>query len=243
MAEVIGVTKARVQEIEDASIVGAAISNRDLVFTTGDGSEINAGRVIPLPYESWPIGSIFMNINPTNPATLLGGGTWVRWGKGRVPVSIDESQTEFDEPSKTGGSKTHVLTTAEMPKHSHGGTTGTRGVNHTHTGTTSTAPNHDHTMLHYHENVLSGAGAQLKWETDKYAAGSLSGVGTGGASMLRTSSTSAETTGDAGAHSHTFTTGGTPDTVHDHAISQDGGGGAHNNIQPYITCYMWIRTA
>ena len=26
-------------------------------------------------------------------------------------------------------------------------------------------------------------------------------------------------------------------------IDSTGGGGAHNNLQPYITCYMWKRTA
>lgn len=30
---------------------------------------------------------------------------------------------------------------------------------------------------------------------------------------------------------------------HTHAISAQGGGGAHNNLQPYITCYMFKRTA
>jgi len=30
---------------------------------------------------------------------------------------------------------------------------------------------------------------------------------------------------------------------HSHSISNNGGSGSHNNLQPYITCYMWKRTA
>jgi microcystin-dependent protein len=39
--------------------------------------------------------------------------------KGRVPVGLDSTQTEFDTRGETGGAKTHTLTTAEMPSHQH----------------------------------------------------------------------------------------------------------------------------
>lgn len=39
--------------------------------------------------------------------------------RGRVAVGYDPSQTEFNVAGKTGGAKTHVLTAAEMPVHSH----------------------------------------------------------------------------------------------------------------------------
>ena len=42
--------------------------------------------------------------------------------KGRVPVGLDGGDTDFNEIGKTGGEKTHILTTDEMPKHSHRGT-------------------------------------------------------------------------------------------------------------------------
>ena len=41
--------------------------------------------------------------------------------KGRVPVGLDASQSEFDALAETGGAKTHTLITAEIPNHSHGG--------------------------------------------------------------------------------------------------------------------------
>jgi hypothetical protein len=68
----------------------------------------------------YPVGSIYINAtNSSNPGTLLGFGTWVAFGAGRVPVGIDASQTEFDTAEKVGGFKTHTLTIDEMPSHNH----------------------------------------------------------------------------------------------------------------------------
>jgi len=39
--------------------------------------------------------------------------------QGRVPVGRDATQTEFDVLGETGGEKTHTLTIAEMPAHTH----------------------------------------------------------------------------------------------------------------------------
>ena len=52
----------------------------------------------------YPIGSIYLSINSTNPSKWF-GGTWVSWGTGRVPVGVDTNQTEFSTVEKTGGSK------------------------------------------------------------------------------------------------------------------------------------------
>lgn len=40
--------------------------------------------------------------------------------KGKVPVGYDSSQTEFDTVGESGGAKTHTLTTAQIPAHTHG---------------------------------------------------------------------------------------------------------------------------
>lgn len=53
----------------------------------------------------YPIGSIYMSVNNTNPSTWL-GGEWEEWGTGKVPVGVDINDTEFNEVEKTGGSKT-----------------------------------------------------------------------------------------------------------------------------------------
>jgi hypothetical protein len=54
----------------------------------------------------YPVGSIYINAtNGTNPATLLGFGTWVAFGAGRVPVGFNASDPLFDSAEETGGSK------------------------------------------------------------------------------------------------------------------------------------------
>lgn len=86
------------------------------------------------PISAWPVGAVYTSVVSTSPATLF-GGTWAAFGAGRVLVGIDATQAEFDVVEEIGGAKTHTLTTAEMPAHTHsyttdiaGGTTIARGV-------------------------------------------------------------------------------------------------------------------
>jgi hypothetical protein len=81
----------------------------------GGSCQVDGKSLLNLIY---PIGSIYMSVNSTNPS-LLFGGTWVAWGAGRVPVGIDTSQTEFATIEKTGGEKIHTLTESELPSHQH----------------------------------------------------------------------------------------------------------------------------
>lgn len=64
-------------------------------------------------YEAmYPIGSAYINFtNNTNPATLLGFGTWTAIA-GRTIVGYDGTQTEFNAAEKIGGHK-------KMQAHSH----------------------------------------------------------------------------------------------------------------------------
>jgi len=65
------------------------------------------------------VGDVHVSTVSTNPATSLGYGTWTSFGAGRVLVGLDSSDTDFDTSEETGGSKTHTLTTDEMPSHTH----------------------------------------------------------------------------------------------------------------------------
>jgi len=70
---------------------------------------------------AYPVGSVYTSIVATNPATLLGVGTWSAFGSGRVLVGIDTSDASFNVVEETGGAKTdaHALTVAELPAHTH----------------------------------------------------------------------------------------------------------------------------
>jgi microcystin-dependent protein len=102
----------------------------------------------------YPIGSIYTNAtNATNPATLIGFGTWAAFGAGKVPVGIDASDTDFDTAEETGGSKTHTLTTSQIPSHTH-------SVDPPST-TTSSNGSHSHT-LNTTQDIFSGGGFALE---------------------------------------------------------------------------------
>lgn len=73
----------------------------------------------PVVSTAWPVGSVFISVVDTNPATLLGFGTWAAIGAGRVLVGFDSGDADFDTLEETGGAKTHTLTTTEIPAHTH----------------------------------------------------------------------------------------------------------------------------
>jgi hypothetical protein len=109
-----------------------ALTNDLAIADGGTGASTAAGAAANLAVEFgkllYPVGSIYINAGvTTNPATLLGFGTWVAFGAGRVPVGLDGADPLFDALEETGGSKDATL------------------VSHTHTATV-TDPGHAHTQ-------------------------------------------------------------------------------------------------
>ena len=120
---------------------------------------------------AYPVGAVYISVVATNPATLFGFGTWSAFGAGRVMVGLNAADTDFDTVEETGGAKTHTLTTAEMPAHTH------------------------NVLIYYGSGALNTRVPAL----DSFAIN---------------------------------------DT---NVTSSTGGGGAHSNVQPYITCFFFKR--
>jgi len=55
---------------------------------------------------TYPIGCIYTTIVATNPNTTFGFGTWATFGAGKVLVSLDSGDADFDASEETGGAKT-----------------------------------------------------------------------------------------------------------------------------------------
>lgn len=174
----------------------------------------------------YPVGSIYMSVSATNPSTLF-GGTWSRWGEGRCVVSLNEAESEFNSPEKRGGEKNHIITAPEMASHTH------YLNNHTHafSGTTGAT-----TISGKIEGIVAKAAGYLK------ASGGFTvkkGAGVKPSSIVAMS-TEADTVEFSAGHSHSY--GGTTSGSTGYT-GANGSNQPHNNLQPYITCYMWKRTA
>lgn len=158
---------ARAQNLADVPDKAAARTNLELLtnstFLNAFWQEMNQ--------RTYPVGEIITTRRAGNPSTWMGFGTWERYGQGRVLVGYDEGDASFNALDKTGGAKTHVLTEAELPAHTHG--------------------------------IANGGGNEA-------------GPWIDGSSGTR---------------------------IADKATLSAGSGQAHNNLQPYITVFMWKRTA
>lgn len=74
----------------------------------------------------YPVGSIYMSINATNPSTLFGG----QWEQLKDKFLLGCG--DIYQNGTTGGEASHVLTTSEMPSHNHSASTNSTG-GHRHT--------------------------------------------------------------------------------------------------------------
>lgn len=77
----------------------------------------------------YPVGSVYSNATvSTNPATLLGFGTWTPFGAGKVMVGLDSGDATFSTVGNTGGSKDAITVS-----HTHTATSTVTDAGHTHT--------------------------------------------------------------------------------------------------------------
>lgn len=61
---------------------------------------------VPAGSEAFPVGSVFISVVSTDPATLLGYGTWSAFAAGKVLIGLNASDADFDTVEETGGAKT-----------------------------------------------------------------------------------------------------------------------------------------
>jgi hypothetical protein len=102
----------------------------------------------------YPVGSIYTNATSTaNPATLLGFGTWVEFGSGRVLVGQNTGDASFNSLQETGGSKNAVV------------------VSHTHTATVNDSG---------HAHTLNGITSRQDTWNESLGSGRVAGENTGG---------------------------------------------------------------
>lgn len=172
---------------------------------------------------AYPVGSIYMSVNQTSPATLF-GGTWQR-----IQDTFLLAAGTTYSAGATGGEATHVLTPSETALKSH-----THSYSKADSATGSSG-GHSHTMpigwdtnqMYSNVNSAGGSvatGAANVWKVDSYSS-----------SMTRRTGAATST---AGGHTHTVSS--SSDTTGNVTTEN---GSAHNNMPPYLAVYMWQRTA
>lgn len=211
-------------------------------------SQLNSDLLL----RAYPVGSIYISVNAANPGTLF-GGTWEAWGSGKVPVGVNPSDSDFSTAGKTGGSKTvnlnhshtvnnhnhttagHSLTVSEMPSHSHGISL-TSGASGTHWHQLRAQAYLGATIHNHGEGTWLASGTTSTdastTASEPLRANSIKDAGNHTHSISGSSGSS----GSGAAHSHGNTGNSAPGTTAQLSTVQ-------SIVQPYVTCYMWLRIA
>lgn len=157
-------------------------------------------------------------------AARFGGSTLPDFTDGVIP--IPKGLTNFTSFGAVGGEINHTLLTAEMASHSHGDTFSVGVSGHGHSGAASCGgPDESHNHLYTY-----------------LAAGSVGGS-SGGALDTADTGITGDTAGGGGhQHGYSVNVGNTASSnlSVSGSISSIGGGGSHNNMQPYLVLGGWL---
>ena len=185
-----------------------------------------------------------MSVIEVNPAEVLGGGTWERLDDGRVLIGAGSSHPA----GETGGSENHSITVNEMPSHNHSGSL---------SGSMGSAGSHNHgrgtmniTGSMHRNDINFEIFPGLSSEMEQSGALSVISKSFNKSQNSATGSNASRPVGIKFDASDGWT-GETESTgTHSHSLSDvsvsvgnKGGGSAMSLMQPYLSVYMWKRTA
>jgi len=118
---VVNTSAAQLNILTEITASSTEINKLDGVTSTT--AQLNLVNTVPVSRTSiydavYPIGCIYQSTVATSPTTLFPGTTWTAFAEGKVLAGYDSGDNDFSA-GNAGGSKTHSMTIAEMPAHTH----------------------------------------------------------------------------------------------------------------------------
>ncbi|OGS54945.1 MAG: hypothetical protein A2Y20_10385 [Firmicutes bacterium GWF2_51_9] len=211
----------------------------------------------------YPVGALYLSVVSTSPGILF-GGTWVQ-----ISDKFLLAGGSTYSPGSSGGSAAHTHTSPshshELAAHSHSSAAHSHSVaahNHSSAAHTHVVPAHNHTLVSGYALIRGNTGyiynrqksvSPVWTETNKNAGAWSTSSATNGAATelggstdntsLSTDSTTPGNTGSTAMNTDATTPGNTESIALTTDATTPGSTGSTSNLPPYLSVYVWKRTA